>query len=446
MRLLEGCDEVEVPDVCDATGVAEVMLGLPGFRVLEAQESMELVIVVETAATLVGCGGCGVIATAHDRMEVAYRDLPAFGRPVRLVWRKRRFRCDEPLCAVASWTETSDLLASRCVLTRRAGLECCLQVGANARPVAQIARELGVAWHTVLDAVREYGEPLVDAPDRVGEVRGLGVDETKWLSATRSTRTRYTTGLVDLDRRLVIDVIEGNTGAALAGWLDERPKPWLDAVKVVATDLASSYRSGLDGRLLHALRVADPFHVVRVANRCLDKVRRRVQNTTKGHRGRKRDPLYRIRKLLAKGAERLDGTGLDRMLLELRIGDPDGDVTGAWCAKESVRDVYLTNDPAEAELLLDKTIEGCRLDPVTEIQALGRTLARWRTEITNHHHTGASNGPTEALNLLIKKVKRAGHGFTCFANYRLRILLHAGGVDWSQIRPPTPPLLSAHPH
>ena len=80
MRLLEGCDEVEVPDVCDATGVAEVMLGLPGFRVLEAQESMELVIVVETAATLVGCGGCGVIATAHDRMEVAYRDLTALRR------------------------------------------------------------------------------------------------------------------------------------------------------------------------------------------------------------------------------------------------------------------------------------------------------------------------------------------------------------------------------
>ncbi len=162
-----------------------------------------------------------------------------------------------------------------------------------------------------------------------------------------------------------------------------------------------------------------------------------------GHRGRKPDPLYRIRKLLAKGAERLDGTGLDRMLLELRIGDPDADVTGAWCAKESVRDSYLTNDPADAELLLDKTIEGCRLDPVEEIRSLGRTLPWWRTEILNHHATGASNGPTEALNLL---VKRAGHGFTSFANYRLRILLHAGGVDWSQIRPPAPPILNAHPH
>jgi hypothetical protein len=55
---------------------------------------------------------------------------------------------------------------------------------------------------------------------------------------------------------------------------------------------------------------------------------------------------------------------------------------------------------------------------------------RCRTEILNHHTTGACNGPTEGLNLLVKKVKRAGHGFRSFANYRLRILLHAGGVNW----------------
>ena len=102
-------------------------------------------------------------------------------------------------------------------------------------------------------------------------------------------------------------------------------------------------------------------------------MRRRVQNQTLGHRGCKRDPLYKIRKLLLKGAERLDGVGVDRMLLETRLGDPDGDVLGAWCAKESVRDVYLTDDPAEAALLLDKAIEGCRTDWVDEIQSLGRT-------------------------------------------------------------------------
>lgn len=98
---------------------------------------------------------------------------------------------------------------------------------------------------------------------------------------------------------------------------------------MVATDLAESFRRALDGRLEHAIRVADPFHVVRVANRCLDLVRRRVQNQTLGHRGRKPDPLYRVRKLMLKAAERLDGVGLDRMLLGIRLGDPDDEVLGA---------------------------------------------------------------------------------------------------------------------
>ena len=49
------------------------------------------------------------------------------------------------------------------------------------------------------------------------------------------------------------------------------------------------------------------------------------------------------------------------------------------------------------------------------------------------HTTGRSNGPTEGINLLIKKVKRVGHGFRNFANYRLRLLLHCG-VTWQTHR------------
>ena len=51
---------------------------------------------------------------------------------------------------------------------------------------------------------------------------------------------------------------------------------------------------------------------------------------------------------------------------------------------------------ADAELLLDKAIEGCRSDWVQEIESLGRTLTTWRQEILNHHTAGASNGPTRA--------------------------------------------------
>jgi transposase len=208
---------------------------------------------------------------------------------------------------------------------------------------------------------------------------------------------------------------------------------------------AESFRAGLSPHLDHAKRVADPFHVVRVGNRCLDKVRRGVQQNTLGHRGRKHDPLYQIRKLLLTGNERLDDRGRDRMLLGLRVGDPEDEVLGAWLAKEPVRDIYLADTWRQARLLLDKTIAGCLADDVPEIVSLGNTLKSWRTEILAHHTTGASNGPTEALNLCVKKVKRCGHGFRSIEHYRLRVLLHAGGVTWPT-RPQPPRIRTRAPH
>lgn len=54
-------------------------------------------------------------------------------------------------------------------------------------------------------------------------------------------------------------------------------------------------------------------------------------------------------------------------------------------------------------------------------------LAYW----TGTGRRGVSNGPTEATNYLIKKVKRAGHGFRNFHNYRLPLRLRLSvGIDW----------------
>jgi transposase len=430
----------------EGTGLAEALLGLDGFRVLAVTEtSSEVIISIETTSKVVGCSECGTRAEAQDRMVVEIRDLACFGRPARLVWRKRRWRCTEVDCDTKTWTEASSHVSARVLLTRRAGAEACRQVGECARAVSALAEELGVCWWTVMGAVVEHGTALVEAPDRVGHVAQLGVDETSYLKATSAHPTLYATSLVDLDRPILIDLVEGNSADDLRRWCARQDRTFLAGIRTVATDLAESYRAGLDPHLAHATRVADPFHVIRAANRCVDKVRRRVQNETLHHRGRKQDPLYRIRKLLLTGSERLNQRGNDRMLLGLRVGDPHDEVLGSWLAKESARDVYLTDDPAEAALLLDKAILGCGEDPVPEIQALGRTLAAWRNEILAHHHTGASNGPTEGLNLLVKKVKRCGHGFRRFEHYRLRVLLHAGGVTWPS-RPAPPRIRTRSPH
>jgi hypothetical protein len=78
---------------------------------------------------------------------------------------------------------------------------------------------------------------------------------------------------------------------------------------------------------------------------------------------------------------------------------------------------------------------------VEEIRSLGNTLARWCAEILAHHDTGASNDPPRRA----EPVREEGQAVTAMASappsthYRLRVLVHAGGVTW-------PPPAAAHPN
>lgn len=245
----------------DGNGLAEKLLGLDGFRVLEVAETAdELTVTVETTATVVGCSRCGIRAESHDRRPVEVRDLACFGRPVRLRVLKRRWRCVEEDCAAKTWTETHPALPSRQVMTHRAGFEAARQVGELARPVSRVADEFGVCWDTVMAAVVAHGTPLVDDPNRVGEVTQLGVDETSFLKANRSHPTIYATGLVDTQAGVLIDMVRGNSAADLREWCADQPAEWLGGIGTVSIDLTDSYRSGLSPHLDHVLRVADPFH------------------------------------------------------------------------------------------------------------------------------------------------------------------------------------------
>jgi transposase len=85
---------------------------------------------------------------------------------------------------------------------------------------------------------------------------------------------------------------------------------------------------------------------------------------------------------------------------------------------------------AAARVALDRFYRWCDGVQLLELSRLARTVRLWQAEILAWHLTaGGSNGPTEAINLLIKNVKRVGHGFRSFPNYRLRLLLHCG-VRW----------------
>jgi transposase len=176
--------------------------------------------------------------------------------------------------------------------------------------------------------------------------------------------------------------------------------------------------------------VVDHFHAIRLANMMVDQVRRRTQQTTLGHRGRKHDPLYRIRKLLLTAAEQLTSQGWVRLRAGLAVGDPTGEVAAAWQGKELLRAVYAGVGMPAARAALERFYRWAGGVAVAELARLARTVRAWQAEILAWHVTnGCSNGLTEAVNLLVKKVKRVGHGFRNFTNYRLRLLLHCG-VTW----------------
>jgi transposase len=194
-------------------------------------------------------------------------------------------------------------------------------------------------------------------------------------------------------------------------------------------DPYAGYARGLADGLHHADLVVDHFHAVRLANAALDDVRRRVQQDSLGHRGRRGDPLYRIRRQLLVAHERLTDRGWARIQAGLDAGDPDGQVGAAYLAKELLREVYATRSLRQARRRLERFYAHCRSAEITELNRLAATVRRWEHEILGWHRTGLSNGPTEAMNLLVKKIKRVGHGFRNLNNYRLRLLLHCG-VEW----------------
>lgn len=149
-----------------------------------------------------------------------------------------------------------------------------------------------------------------------------------------------------------------------------------------------------------------------------------------GHRGRKDDPLYKIRTILRAGAENLTGRQLARLDTAITADDRHDEVWIAWQCAQRVRAVYHADTPAEGRELAEKILVAFPTCPIPEVARLGRTLQQCRDAFLGYFTTGgASNGGAEAVNGLIELHRRIARGFRNFDNYRLRMLLIAGGLD-----------------
>jgi transposase len=418
--------------VTDPSEIVRALVGLKDVRVLAYERwGPRVELVIEQVVDQVRCPSCAERARVKDRPVVHYVDLPVYGTPMSLAWKKHRLRCVNPSCPKRTWVLQDHRIAAKgCLLTTRAAKWATVQVGTG-RTVSEVAGELDCDWHTVNDAVTTYGKALLDADrKRLNQTSAIGLDETAFVRL-QARHTDYATTVADVEHHQIIDILPSRNFVEVAGWIDKQPRAWKERIRFGTLDMSATYAAVYSVVLPRVHQVVDPFHAISLANRALDTIRRRVQTETLGHRGRRDDPLYRIRRVLLRGEERLDQDNAERLASLLSLGDPNGEVAIAYRVKERLRDFYREQDPDEARQMLEDLERHCLKKAMPpEIQRLGRTIRTWFDKLCNYHIARYSNGPTEALNNLIKRIKRVAFGFRNFENYRIRALLYAGKPNW----------------
>ena len=423
----------------------DLLVGLDGLHVVgvERDDGGGLRVSVESAPIVVGCPACGVVASSHGRRVVRLVDSPCFGRPVDVLWRKRTWECPEPSCPIGTFTEQDETIAKpRAMLTVRACRWAVQQIRREHGSVSGIARQLGTSWRTVWESIKPLLAAAAADESRFAGVTTLGVDEHIWHHVNPVTRgPKELTGMVDLSRdkdghtrARLLDLVPGRSGTVYANWLKARGDTFRTQVQVATLDPFHGYKNAIDDQLADATAVLDAFHVVKLATQAVDDVRRRIQQDIHGHRGRKNDPLYRIRNILRSGVENLTDRQQHRLAEAIAADERHDEVHIAWQCAQRLRAVYHADTPTKGRALAETILTSFPSCPIPEIARLGRTLKHWRDAFLGYFTTGgANNGGTEAINGLIELHRRIARGFRNRENYRLRMLLIGGGLT-----PPPP--------
>lgn len=305
---------------------------------------MRLVHVVTTASSAAGCPQCGVVSVSvKQRRTTRPRDLPYGEEPLAVRWRKRQYRCREQACPRKAFTESTAEIPARARLTGRLCRQLAGQV-ASGRSVSAVAAQYRVSWPVAHRYYIVHADGLLTEPQPPGV---LGIDETRrgkptWardpVTGSWERTERFETNFTDLSGTgRLLGQVAGRTGKAVTGWLDDRGQDWKNQVAYVAIDPCAVYRTAITRALPDAVIVVDHFHLVRLANQAVTRVRQRVTQQALGRRGTVRDPAWANRRRLLRGRERLSEQACARMWTEILAQEATGQLLAAWAAITAAR-------------------------------------------------------------------------------------------------------------
>ena len=323
-------------------------------------------------------------------------DLPAFGRPVRLIWHKWRWCCPAAGCGVGSFTEVRGDRAGAGGVDGPGGTLGDLA----GRPVSDVAAELGCDWHTVNRAVLSWGQALLATDcDRFGAVEALGLDETLFGRQGAWRTRRWCTSIVDVTGGQLLDIIPGRDAEAPIRWLLDQPEEWRDGIAWGTLDLSGAYRRSFEVALPEAGQVADPFHVIRLANNSIDAgAPQNPRTTPRSPQAARTTLLYRARRLLISPRASQQPAATHRLRGLLAPAIPAGEVRLAWHAKKtSAASMTSTGRSSPGVPRANSpTISPTPTSPAP-MRRHGPRPRRWHSAIVNWHRARVTKWPHRSV-------------------------------------------------
>jgi transposase len=289
-----------------------------------------------------------------------------------------------------------------------------------------ICRLVRIDWDTVGRIIARVCADELD-PERLENLFEIGIDEVSW-----KRQHNYLTLVADHLRGQIVWGTEGNDSAAANRFFRQIGKSRSHAIEVISLDMGPGYAKSAHEHAPQATIAIDPFHVVALANRALDDVRRAYWNKL-----RELDDPDAARRFkdarwsLLKAPDRLNDQQT-RTLRRLRAAG--GEVWRAYTLKEALRAIFAPGLTVEdVTILIDRFISKARRSRLGPFVRLAKTIRRHRDGILQAIRLGINQGRTEALNNKVRLITRRAYGFHSAKAALALVMLTCGPIT---VQPP----------
>jgi len=347
------------------------------------------------------CPQCGSTTNKiHDYRFQVIKDIPFLNKPLRLYYRKRRYKCQH---CHKRFYEQVNFVGRYQRMTRRL-IEVVLERLRSNFSMSSIAKDFGLSTCTITRIFDYVSYKLTDLPEV------LSVDEFKGTT----DKGKYHCILVDPIKSKVLDILDHRSLDYLLKYFSRFKNR--NKVKYVIIDMWQPYKSAIQQLFPNAQILIDRFHYVRNCIWALDKVRK---NLVKSLPYAKSKFLKNCKRLLLSHPNKLSTEGKMRLANILML---DNKLRLAYILKEKFMDFVRSKNVSEARYKLKLWLQLVEEYKVSEFSYLSRTIRRWKQEILNSFSVPYSNGCVEGFNNKIKVLKRNAYGFRKFSRFRTRIL------------------------